>query len=248
MQIMPANNKELGIRSAFDPEQNIMGGAQLLSTYLKKSGGDMEKALMMYHGGYDTKGWGPLTRAYPGKVLGGAAIPKPLSQQAAAESSMKRATTEVPTSTGESKTKINLKSVQNTIAQRLGIPVAQLQQGGVNRGDVSFASSQIQSGIQNQIMDLKNQLKAVNLPQQTMSKMMTELRAQQTGLTMMRQYGDQVVERAQPGERSITIGERAIVINVNGALDPAATAEHVKAQLDDHIGEIVNGTSTGMKR
>lgn len=148
---------------------------------------------------------------------------------------------------GESRAKIQIKSVQNTIAQRLGVPVQQLQQGGINRGDVKFASSQLEAGIQNQIYDLKNQLKAVNLPQQTRSKIMNEIRAQQSGLAMMRQYSGQVSEKAQEGGRSITIGERAVVINVNGASNPAATAAHVQAALSDHLGEIVNGTSTAMK-
>jgi len=77
---------------------------------------------------------------------------------------------------------------------------------------------------------------------------MSELRAQESGLAMMRQYSAQVVDKQQAGERSITIGERAIVINVNGAADPIATAEAVRLHLNDHIGELVNGTSTIVKR
>jgi soluble lytic murein transglycosylase-like protein len=228
MQIMPSNFKGLGITNPKDPRQNIMGGADLLADYLKRSGGDINKALMMYHGGLDTSNWGPLTKAYPGKVLGAANDAKYAS--------------------GESRDKINLKSVQNTIAGRLGVPVAQLQQGMVNRGDVEFASSQIRSGIQNNIYDMQNQLKAVNLPQQVRSKMMTELRNQQSGLVMMRNYSGQVENTARPGERSITIGERAIIINVNGANDPSATATEVKQQFDDHLGELVNGYANGAIR
>ncbi len=248
MQIMPSNNKGLGITDATDPKQNIMGGAKLLAGYLKYAKGDVTTALKMYHGGYDQSGWGKKTNAYPGKVLGagqsaGQAIGA--NGESPIMPTSNRATE--GTGTGDSRAKINLKSVQNTIAQRLGVPVQQLQQGGINRRDVSFANSQLQGGITNQIFDLKNQLKAVNLPQQTRSKMMAELQAQQTGLGMMRQYGSQVEDRAKPGERSITIGERAVVINVNGAQDPAATADAVQSQLGDHLGELVNGTATGMK-
>lgn len=228
MQIMPSNNKGLGITNAKDPRQNIFGGASLLADYLKRSGGNVEKALMMYHGGLDTGNWGPLTRSYPGKVLGSA--------------------NDGNYASGESRDKINLRSVQNTIAQRLGVPVAQLQQGMVNRGDVAFAGSQIRSGIQNNIYDMQNQLKAVNLPQQVRSKMMTELRNQQSGLVMMRNYSGQVEGVAREGERSITIGERAVIINVNGASDPSATATEVKQQFDDHLGELVNGYANGAIR
>lgn len=253
MQLMPANNKELGVTDATDPRQNIMGGAKLLAQYLKHTKGDVETALKMYHGGYDQTGWGKNTNAYPGKVLGANQRVGQSAGQAiggAGEAPImplpdKRTT--AGDGIGESRHKINLKSVQNTIAQRLGVPVAQLQQGDVNRGDVAFANSQLQGGITNQIFDLKNQLKAVNLPQQTRSKMMAELQAQQSGLTMMRQFGGEVEGRAKPGERSITIGERAVVINVNGAQDPAATANAIQQQLGDHLGEIVNGTATGMK-
>lgn len=246
MQIMKANNKELGITDPKNARQNVMGGAQLFAGYLKSAGGDVETALKMYHGGYNKSGWGPLTNAYPGKVMGagagrnigtnGEAPIMPLQNQQYAG-----------TGIGQTKSNINLKKVQDTIAQRLGVPVDQLQQGLTNRGDVAFANSQIQGGITNSIFDMKNQLKAVNLPQQTRSKMMTELQSQQTGLMMMRQYGGQVEGRAKEGERSITVGERAVVINVNGAQDPTATANQVQVQLSDHLGEIVNGTATGMK-
>jgi Transglycosylase SLT domain len=248
MQIMPANNKELGITDATDPKQSIMGGAKLLAGYLKYAKGDVTTALKMYHGGYDQTGWGKNTNAYSGKVLGaGQSAGQTIGAKGESPIMPGVNRVEEGTGTGDSRAKINLRSVQNTIAQRLGVPVQQLQQGGINRGDVSFANSQLQGGITNNIFDLKNQLKAVNLPQQTRSKMMAELQAQQTGLGMMRQYGNQVEDRAKPGERSITIGERAVVINVNGAQDPAATADAVQSQLGDHLGELVNGTATGMK-
>lgn len=261
MQIMPSNFKGLGITNASDPKQNINGGAELMGDFLKRSGGDVRKALMMYHGGLDTSKWGPLTRAYPDKVLGSkvsekltasddTSIKKEFGERASGES---RNDTPIKKdfgerASGESRNKINLKSVQNTIAQRLGVPVAQLQQGMVNKGDVEFAGSQIRSGIQNNIYDMQNQLKAVNLPQQVRSKMMTELRNQQSGLVMMRNYSGQVEGAARPGERSITIGERAVIINVNGANDPSSTATEVRQQFDDHLGELVNGYSNGAIR
>ena len=36
-----------------------------------KANGDHRLALTMYHGGTNPANWGPLTRAYPDKVLGG---------------------------------------------------------------------------------------------------------------------------------------------------------------------------------
>lgn len=40
-----------------------------MSDDLKASGGDVIKALKMYHGGTNIQQWGPKTQAYPGKVL-----------------------------------------------------------------------------------------------------------------------------------------------------------------------------------
>lgn len=79
MQIMPANYKALGITDPTDPQQNIMGGAQLLSQLLDRYG-DPVTALRHYQGGDDTSQWGPINAAYPGKVLKAAGIAMPSQQ------------------------------------------------------------------------------------------------------------------------------------------------------------------------
>jgi len=225
MQIMPANKRGLGISNSFDPEQNIMGGAKLLADNLKATGGNIREALMMYHAGPDRTGWGPKTNAYPGKVLGDS----------------------TPTSIGESRNKMQLNSVQENMAARLGVPSGQLRLGGVNRGDVEWTRQQLDAGYQNQIADLHRQLQTVGLPQQQRSALMTELREQQTGLDLMRKFGDNVVNQAQPGDRSITIGERAIVINVNGSGDPSKTSEQVMQDLKEQLHDIAVSATTGIK-
>lgn len=51
MQLMPATAAELGVKDAFDPEQNIMGGAKYISQLLKKYDGDTSLALAAYNAG-----------------------------------------------------------------------------------------------------------------------------------------------------------------------------------------------------
>ena len=63
MQLMPPTAKEMGVRDAFDPGQNIEGGAKYISGLLKQYGGDVTRALAAYN-------WGP------GNVASGAEMPK----------------------------------------------------------------------------------------------------------------------------------------------------------------------------
>ena len=51
MQLMDNTAKELGVKDSYDAEQNIMGGAKLLSQLLKKYDGDRNKALAEYNAG-----------------------------------------------------------------------------------------------------------------------------------------------------------------------------------------------------
>jgi len=69
-QLMPGTAAGLGVKDPFDVTQAIPAAAQYLRQGLDAHGGDINKALMYYHGGPDTRQWGPITRAYPGAVLG----------------------------------------------------------------------------------------------------------------------------------------------------------------------------------
>lgn len=51
MQIMPKNLSYLGVKDAYNIEDNINGGTKLLKEYLDKYNGNVEMALMAYNGG-----------------------------------------------------------------------------------------------------------------------------------------------------------------------------------------------------
>lgn len=51
MQLMPTTAKAMGVSDAFDPEQNIMGGAKLLGQLLNKYDGDLKLTLAAYGAG-----------------------------------------------------------------------------------------------------------------------------------------------------------------------------------------------------
>lgn len=51
MQLMPATAKELGVKNAFDAQQNIMGGTKYIAQQIAKFSGDIKKALYAYNAG-----------------------------------------------------------------------------------------------------------------------------------------------------------------------------------------------------
>ncbi len=51
MQLMPGTATEMGVRDAFDPEQNIFGGARYLRLLANKFDGDLVLALSGYNAG-----------------------------------------------------------------------------------------------------------------------------------------------------------------------------------------------------
>ncbi len=68
MQIMPATAQALGV-NPLDPAQAVQGAAKLWHQNLQASGGDIDKAAMMYNAGPKPSHWNnPETRAYPGKL------------------------------------------------------------------------------------------------------------------------------------------------------------------------------------
>lgn len=221
MQLMPANSKAFGIKNPFDPEENINGGARLLADYMKRSGGDVRRALMMYHGGLKESGWGPLTAAYPDKVLGAGGV----------------------SAQGESKSNIRLRQTYENIAKNLGVDPKQLRLGGVNKGDVTWQANQMEAGLQNKIFDLRRQLQTANLPKTEYDRIKREINDQSIALTTLKENRGAVEDKAREGGRSITIGAIPITVNFGGQANANQNdiANAVKQGVVDGVNQAASG-------
>ena len=51
MQLIPGTAAEMGVRDAFDPEENVLGGAKLLKQLMDRYSGDLSMTLSAYNAG-----------------------------------------------------------------------------------------------------------------------------------------------------------------------------------------------------
>lgn len=286
MQIIGSNFKGLGITNPYDPSQNIAGGAQLMAEYLKASKGDLRTALTMYHGGYDRSGWGPLTKAYPDKVmnaLGGirenqrmptspdtltnpnsgskvgiydninstrpaGAAPYPVGTPGIDLSTRKMPAGHTAPVAGQGRENLQLRGIQEAIAGYLGVPVEQVMQGFVNKGDVEFARKYLEMGTEREYIKNVQMSKMPGIRPNVAAEAAKNARAAAFQLNAFNKFGGAVEEQARPGARDITVGQKEITINVNGGSDPRATADEVRRSLlQDDVNDINNLMATPYK-
>ena len=225
MQVMPENSRKLGVKSPFDPRSNIMAGAEIFAGNLKAAGGDVRTALMMYHGGYDRSAWGAQTLAYPDRVLNPGAL----------------------SSRGESKANINLAAVQANVAQRLGVDVRQVRQGGISKGDITWTLNQKEAELQNKIIDLNRQSHTANLPKTEYDRIARETQETQMGLEATRKYRGNIEDKAREGGRQVTIGQMPVYVNVTGAGNPEKIMHDVRENTQRGVQDALNSVHDGKK-
>lgn len=68
MQIMPDTQRRLGVTDPNDPRQSIFAAARLMAENLDRYG-NVNDAVLAYHGGTDPANWGPKTQAYARNVV-----------------------------------------------------------------------------------------------------------------------------------------------------------------------------------
>ncbi|WGN90793.1 transglycosylase [Burkholderia phage vB_BglM_WTB] len=223
-QILPENYKRLGITDPRDPRQSIFGMATMMRENMKKFG-NYQTALMAYHGGWNQSAWGPKTRAYPELVQGAA-----------------------PSAggTGVSIGSVRLRQVQSNLAAQLGVPAEQVMQGRVSKGDLAWKVGQMEAGVQNNILAQQAQLGNMLITPRERARVLQDIRQQQIGLSSLQGYGGVAAGIGQQGPQQITIGERAIQLNILGSGNPQQTADAVFGRLHEGLADIVSQNSNGL--
>jgi len=222
MQVTKGNWKKLGNGAdVMSPEANIMVGAQIYADFLKRNKGDTVAALKGYNGNSDPDYVSKVAKYYGGSANG----------------------------LGESKAKMNIRSVQQQIADYLHVPLDQIQRGGVNQGDAQWAVRQLEAGMANNLYSLQQKASVAGLPAQDYAKLKMEMRDQSRGYDLMRQYADSVADSQQKGGRERTINEQPIImnVNINGVTDPKAVADEVNRQIKKGMNEALMYYATGEK-
>lgn len=250
MQLMPSISKAYGIADPFDPRSNIMGGTRLLSENLARAAGDPVKALLMYHGGLKESNWGPLTRAYPGKVLGS-------NFQHAAPVADAINPSATPTYSfgggyrvgagGENRNKAQLSMVQQMLAGRLRIPLEQLQQGGVSRGDVAWAASQQYSELTNGLKGMRQSLNAPGLTEGKIGEIQRGILGTEAAMSNLRNFAPGIMEGSREGGRSLTIGEVRIQVAATPGSDGQQLGRDIGDAFKREVTDVLNQASTGIK-
>lgn len=149
---------------------------------------------------------------------------------------------------GQSREKIQLRGLQEAIAGYLGVPVEQVMQGFVNKGDVAFARKYLELGTQRDYIKNRQLADTPGVRPNIAAEAAKNARLAGFQLEAFKKYGSAIEEKARPGGRDITVGQKEITINVNGVTDPRSTAYEVRDILrQDDINDINNLTAAPTK-
>ncbi|AOI92783.1 hypothetical protein [Burkholderia pseudomultivorans] len=152
---------------------------------------------------------------------------------------------------GESRAKIQRREVQVQLAGALGVPLSQVQRGGVSKGDAQFALQQAQTGVSNHIYQLRKELLNPMLPPLKRGQIQMEIRDQQRGLNLMQQYSGGIEAGQKAGGRMLTEGQIPAISIQNvingGQQDSKAIAEEVTRQLRKALLDVLNQNANGIK-
>ncbi len=229
MQVSKTNMKRLFPNGdVMDPATNIMAGATVYMENLKRNSGDVYKALGDYVGNSDPNYQTKVAGQYGGSSTG----------------------------VGQNRDTLMLTQVQNAIAGALGVPVQQLKQGGIGKGDVQYTVDNLEAGYLNSANQAQTRLQNPNgLSQIQIADFKNQLLVAQRGLAAMETYKKQIIDGSN-GSTSLTAQRTgatlpATVVNnftINGAgMDAKTLAREIDERLQHHMQSAINSVTNQEK-
>lgn len=149
---------------------------------------------------------------------------------------------------GQSRENLQLRGLQEAIAGYLGVPVEQVMQGFISKGDISFARKYLELGTQRDYIKNRQLADTPGVRPNIAAEAAKNARLAGFQLEAFKKYGSTIEDKARPGGREFTVGQKDITININGVTDPRSTAYEVRDILrQDDINDINNLTATPTK-
>lgn len=120
-----------------------------------------------------------------------------------------------PQPRAESRNSARQQMVYENLATSIGVPVAQLQQGGVAKGDVDFGLRQLMFGTQTDlaVAQAKYAGRENMLPAQA-AQAKQDLIAAEQAYSILREFGPSALDRSRPGGRERTEGRPDVTFHI----------------------------------
>ena len=259
MQVMPANNASLGITNAKDPQQNIMGGAKLLSGYIAKYG--VANGLAAYNSGTNKSKWSnPGVQEYVGKALGTGSADSTSGQGGAEPTSFLASARNTSEMSANDRYRYAVLK-----AKAEGKPVSQIVNQGDTTGDAARMNPMLKLQATNAAQSASAQFSAkqaaaanggliangdVERARMNAGVAANDLRVLQQGQSadLFAHAGAATALSANVPQMNGGDTHVHAPITVNGAIDPHAVAAQISGHLSGELSNMVNQNTTNVVR
>lgn len=152
---------------------------------------------------------------------------------------------------GESFESIQLLDLQKSVAERAGVSLSQLQQGGAKFGDANFGLQSYMTELANNRASIKQGLGVGALTDIQRANLMGSLKSVDLQILNSSRYAPQILGNTTPGGRENTIGQVPPVVNINfngNGHDQQGLIKVVRDELKGAFGQLSNSSATARRQ
>jgi len=158
-----------------------------------------------------------------------------------------------PNAIGYTRSKLQRLEIARGLAGALGVPEAQLLQGGVSQTDIAFMLGAARGKLENEITSSKTGIATLSgatdpTSMVRLSALQTKLRMDQMKLQNLNAYGDKLVSggAAAGGYSSPQIASQQNIFNIQST-DPKEVAKEIEKILGAHYDDAISGSASQRK-